>query len=132
MIERAFPCETAAVFGRFILLLDRYSTSALRKQAELNAAYGSPDYVTIVTKAKSNYVAYRKLASRAPGTKGRPCLKGVTVKLSDLLNDDSQYRKVQALLYRGNARRSYISMRIFLGIQNCIRRCILYSSNMTG
>ena len=89
MIESAF--ETADVFGRSILLLDRYflTTSALRKQAELNAAYGSPDHVTIVTKAKSNYVAYRKPAPKAPGAKGRPRLKGDTVKLSELLNDDS-------------------------------------------
>ena len=107
MIESAF--ETADVFGRSILLLDRYflTTSALRKQAELNAAYGSPDHVTIVTKAKSNYVAYRKPAPKAPGAKGRPRLKGDTVKLSELLNDDSRYRKAQALLYGRRKEISY-------------------------
>ncbi len=107
MIESAF--ETADVFGRSILLLDRYflTTSALRKQAELNAVYGSPDHVTIVTKAKSNYVAYRKPAPKAPGAKGRPRLKGDTVKLSELLNDDSRYRKAQALLYGRRKEISY-------------------------
>lgn len=81
MIEQGFTAAQA--FGSALLLLDRYflSVPALER---LNACHRSSEArMDIVTKAKSNVVAYERPAFRKPG-RGRPAKKGATVKLKEL------------------------------------------------
>lgn len=81
MVEDAH--ESAKVFGKSLLLLDRYflSVPALDRLAQLNAA-GSTQ-MEIITKAKGNCVAYQAPPTKKPG-RGRPPKKGAPVKLMGL------------------------------------------------
>lgn len=81
MIEQGF--EAAKSFGQALLLLDRYfmSVPALK---QLQACHsGSEVRMDLVTKAKSNVVAYERPAAKKPG-RGRPPKKGKAIKLKEL------------------------------------------------
>ncbi|WP_157685392.1 transposase [Paenibacillus donghaensis] len=81
MIEQGF--QAAKVFGQALLLLDRYflSVPALK---QLQACHsGSEARMHLVTKAKSNVVAYERPPAKKPG-RGRPHKKGPSVKLKEL------------------------------------------------
>lgn len=81
MVEDAY--RAAAVFGKSLLLLDRYflSVPALERLAQLNVE-GSAQ-MEIITKAKGNCVAYEAPPAKKPG-RGRPPKKGTPVKLMGL------------------------------------------------
>ncbi|WP_419888816.1 transposase [Paenibacillus xylanexedens] len=81
MIEHGF--EVATGFGQALLLLDRYflSVPALER---LNACHlASETRMHLVTKAKSNAVAYEHPPAKKPG-RGRPPKKGQAIKLKAL------------------------------------------------
>ncbi|WP_340019619.1 transposase [Paenibacillus sp. FSL H3-0457] len=81
MIEQGF--EAAKGFGQALLLLDRYflSVPALER---LNACHlASETRMNLVTKAKSNVVAYEHPPAKKPG-RGRPPKKGQPIKLKAL------------------------------------------------
>ncbi len=98
-------CDTAKSFGKAILLLDRYFLTVPALEALIEA---DPDgCVHIVTKAKSNCVAYLPAGDRT-GRRGRPRLKGTAVKLSELFSsardafinaDISLYGKMEKVSY---------------------------------
>lgn len=78
MIEQGFEAKG---FGQALLLLDRYflSVPALER---LNACHlASQTRMHLVTKAKSNIVAYERPLTKKSG-RGRPSKKGQAVKLS--------------------------------------------------
>ena len=98
--------QMAGHFGQGILLLDRLflTVPALRTLDELNAG-GSG--LQIVTKAKSNCVAYQPCEAKT-GRRGRPRLKGASVKLAELFvsakecfvsADVSLYGKTEQIRY---------------------------------
>ncbi|WP_240941937.1 transposase [Paenibacillus sp. HB172176] len=81
VIDQAFTAT--GVFGRALLLLDRYylSIPALQRLAEGNRSHASS--VHLVTRAKMNAVAYEAPTAKKPG-RGRPPKKGNMVKLATL------------------------------------------------
>ncbi|MEK5491220.1 hypothetical protein MKZ24_11050 [Paenibacillus sp. FSL R7-0297] len=81
MIEQGF--EVAKSFGQALLLLNRYflSVPALER---LNACHlASETRMHLVTKAKSNVVAYERPPAKKPGL-GQPPKRGQAVKLKEL------------------------------------------------
>lgn len=81
MVEDGY--KAAKTFGRSLLLLDRYflSVPALVHLAQLNAK--NQTHLELITKAKSNCMAYELPPERKPG-RGRPAKKGAPVKLKAL------------------------------------------------
>ena len=112
-VELAFRC--ARELGPCYLLLDRYflTSPTLKRLAELNAAEaaaggggggkkgekgggeGAGPLVHVVTKAKSNCVAYERPPERAPHTRGRPRVRGAKVKLSDLFDEPDAFEDAE-------------------------------------
>lgn len=81
MIEQGFAAAKA--FGSALLLLDRYflSVPALER---LNECHRSSEVrMHLVTKAKSNVIAYERPAAKKSG-RGRPPKKGTMIKLKEL------------------------------------------------
>ena len=100
MIENSF--ETAKSFRKSVVLLDRYflSVPALERLMKLNVSYSDEDnLLEIVTKAKSNCVAYRKPAPSAAPCRGRPRKKGETVHISNLWSNDPKFLTTKAFIY---------------------------------
>ncbi|MGG1644437.1 transposase [Paenibacillus sp. NRS-1782] len=97
MIEQGF--EAAKSFGQALLLLDRYflSVPALER---LNACHlASETRMHLVTKAKSNVVAYERPQAKKPG-RGRPPKKGQAVKLKELFTTRAaDFQTTTLLLY---------------------------------
>jgi len=77
-------CYAAKLFGSSILLLDRYFLTVPALRAWLEEEKLANCQLTIVTKAKSNAVAYEKPAVKSG--RGRPPKKGRAVKLSNLFD----------------------------------------------
>ena len=77
-------CQCAASFAPALLLLDRLypSAEALRVLNARNATHS--DWVDIVSRLKSNAVAWKDAPERKPGQRGRPRKKGNRVKLWEL------------------------------------------------
>lgn len=81
MIEQGFEATTG--FGQALLLLDRYFLSVPAPE-RLNACHhASETRMHLVTKAKSNVVAYERPPAKKP-RRGRPPKKGTAVKLKEL------------------------------------------------
>ncbi|MBT2289306.1 transposase [Paenibacillus albidus] len=82
MIEQGF--EAAKGFGQALLLLDRYflSVPALERLKACHLA--SEARMHLVTKAKSNAVAYERPSAKKKPGRGRPPKKGPAVKLKEL------------------------------------------------
>ncbi|MDQ0049992.1 hypothetical protein J2T18_004314 [Paenibacillus polymyxa] len=83
MIAQGF--KAAKGFGQALLLLDRYflSVPALK---QLQACHsGSETRMHLVTKAKSNVVAYERSPAKKPG-RGRPPKKGTAVQMKELFS----------------------------------------------
>ena len=100
MVESGF--ETAKTFGKSVILLDRYflTVPALKRLTMLNEVYGSEDaLLEIVSKAKSNCVAYCKPKSDSVPHKGRPRKKGDAVHLRDFWKDPSLFQSAVLPIY---------------------------------
>jgi len=116
MIESSF--ETARSFGKSVVLLDRYflSAPALERLAQLNAGFGTDEnLLEIVTKAKTNCVAYLKPPPPDPHRRGRRRLKGAAVHLRDLWNDPNQFQEAEAFIYGKRSEVQYFSCDLLWG-----------------
>ncbi|WP_245233337.1 transposase [Paenibacillus maysiensis] len=140
MIEQGFA--TAGVFGNAILLLDRYflSVPALER---MNTCHRSSDTrMHLVTKAKSNAVAYERPASRKPG-RGRPPKKGATIKLKELfITRAADFQPAKVLLYGKEETVQFLGLDLLWGqgwyqelrfvlVQRGTHRSILVSTDLT-
>ncbi|WP_144406999.1 hypothetical protein [Paenibacillus sp. IHBB 10380] len=98
MIEQGFAA--AKVFGKALLLLDRYFLAIPTLVRRLKALNASEDVLMhIVTKAKLNAVAYEKPSSTTQG-RGRPYKKGENIKLKSLFQErKGEFQTAQVLLY---------------------------------
>jgi cell division protein FtsB len=97
MIENGY--EAAKVFGKSLLLLDRYflSVPALECLKRCNAT--RQVQMNIITKAKKSCIAYEKPPEKKPG-RGRPPKKGSSVKLKELFSkESSSFVETTAILY---------------------------------
>lgn len=91
-------CKAASIVGKAILLLDRYFLSEvmLCKINEWNLSF--PDKcIRIVTKAKSNVVAYTK-PNNVSG-RGRPRKKGDTIHLKDMFSNSELFENMKVYMY---------------------------------
>jgi hypothetical protein len=97
MIDQAFAA--AKGFGNALLLLDRYFLS-IPALEQLNAWNQSgTTRLHIVTKAKSNAVAYERPTAKKKG-RGRPPKKGKTVKLLELFQTRTDsFQTAKVLIY---------------------------------
>lgn len=98
MIDQGFAA--AKEFGKALLLLDRYflSIPALERVTHWNQS-GAAD-LQIVTKVKSNAVAFERPAQEGKKRRGRPCKKGATVKLMTLFQSRaSAFQLAQVMMY---------------------------------
>ena len=99
-VELAFRC--ARELGPCYLLLDRYflTSPALRRPGALNGAEAGGEgekgpLVHVVTKAKSNCVAYERPPERAPHTRGRPRARGAKVRLAGLFDEPEGFSEAE-------------------------------------
>ena len=116
MIQNSF--ETAKSFGKSLVLLDRYflSVPALKRLAKLNAEYNSEEnLLEIVTKAKTNCVAYLKPPPPDPHQRGRRRLKGDAVYIRNLWNDSDKFQKANAFIYGKLSEVQYYSCDLLWG-----------------
>jgi hypothetical protein len=120
VIEQAI--EAAKTFGKSILLLDRYFlTIPLLKR--LNEANQSGDVsLQIVTKARSNVVAYELLEEESDEEKsgkrrrGRPRKKGDAVKLKELFDTRlSEFQKATVTVYGKEETIRYLQIDLMWG-----------------
>jgi hypothetical protein len=107
-------CHAASLLKPSILLLDRYflSVPALKAWADEEERAGC-SLLSIVTKAKSNAVAYEKPV-RKPG-KGRPPLKGQNVKLSALFSQTERFTQAKVEIYGKQESVSYLCLDLLWG-----------------
>ena len=118
MIRNGF--EAAVSFGKSVLLLDRYflSVPALQLLNKLNAERNE-EFLTIVTKAKKNCIAYRLPPPKEKGKKGRPRKKGESVKLASLFNDSSvKFRKAKVTAYGEKKEVEYYCINLLWGLKH--------------
>jgi hypothetical protein len=97
MIDQGFA--VAKTFGKALLLLDSYflSVPALKRLNELNES--TVARMHIVTKGKSNAVAY-EYPSQANKGRGRPRKKGASVKLKSLFHSRAAaFQTAQVTIY---------------------------------
>lgn len=98
MIDQGFAA--AKGFGKALLLLDRYflSIPALERVTHWNQS-GTAD-LQIVTKVKSNAVAFERPSPEGKKGRGRPRKKGTTVKLMTLFQSHaSAFQSAQVMMY---------------------------------
>ncbi len=108
-------CDTAKSFGKAILLLDRYFLTVPALQALAEAETDSAGCMHIVTKAKSNCVAYLPAGERT-GKKGRPRLKGERVQLAGMFSSNrDSFVTADIFLYGKKEKISYYSMDLLWG-----------------
>lgn len=92
--------RAASILGHSILLLDRYflTVPALTVWLKEEQSVGHR-LLTIITKAKSNAIAYEDPAPRT-GKKGRPQKKGNAIKLSSLFTEfASSFKQATVMMY---------------------------------
>lgn len=109
----------AAAFlsGRVALALDRafLSVPVLKALAELNQAR-SERPLAIVTKAKSNCVAYEPPPKKLPGTRGAPRKKGDKVCLRNLFDSGKdEFIEDELFLYGKKQKAKYLSVDLLWG-----------------
>lgn len=113
MIDQGFT--VAETFGKSILLLDRYflSVPALKRWHERNASATAPMH--LVTKAKSNAVAYERPSTRKKG-RGRPPKKGSQVKLKELFQTRaSKFQTATVTIYGKEETVQYLCLDLLWG-----------------
>ncbi|MBQ3797755.1 MAG: hypothetical protein II842_16010 [Butyrivibrio sp.] len=99
MIESGF--EVARIIGKSFFLLDRYflTKTAIQLLDVLNSAEATDEnLIEIITKAKTNCVAYRRPYNRK-GSKGRPRKRGSSVKLMSLFSQKRLFTKTTMMMY---------------------------------
>ena len=97
MIENGY--EAAKIFGKSLLLLDRYflSVPALVQLEQCN--HSGDATMHLITKAKKSCMAYEQPKEKKPG-RGRPSKKGDTIKLKELFSSkSSEFLETTAILY---------------------------------
>ena len=135
--------EVARTVGKSYFLVDRYFLSgpALERWKKLNAD-DEIVLVEIITKAKSNCVAYQKPEPRDPHRRGRPRKKGAAVRLKDYWDMSDLFQSAQANMYGKTTDVEYYSCDLLWGknIYQELRfvlvkfngnRCILVSTDLT-
>lgn len=113
MIDQGFAAAKA--FGKAILLLDRYflSIPALERWKKANASAVAP--LHIVTKAKTNAVAYEHPPARKKG-RGRPPKKGSMVKLKELFQTRaSEFQTTTVTMYGNEETVQYLCLDLLWG-----------------
>ena len=116
IIESAF--EAAKVFRDSYLLLDRYflTRPALTLLNSLNSKQkpDGKDLIVMITKAKANCTAYRH-PRRKTGSKGRPPVKGKSVKLADLFSQKRFFTEAGVVMYGVEETVSYYCLNLLWG-----------------
>ena len=118
MIRNGF--DAAKVFGKSVILLDRYflSVPALQLLNKLNEEKGE-ELLTIVTKAKKNCTAYMPPPSRKSGAKGRPPKKGGPVKIASLFIDPKvKFKKATVTAYGEKKEVEYYCINLLWGLKH--------------
>lgn len=113
MIEQGFAATKT--FGKALFLLDRYflSVPALERLNELNAPRTTQMH--IVSKAKSNAVAYEQ-PSREKKGRGRPRKKGAAVKLKSLFQSRAAaFQTAQVTIYGKEQTARYLCLDLLWG-----------------
>ena len=113
MIDQGFAAAKA--FGNALLLLDRYflSVPALKRLNTCNSSESISMH--IVTKAKSNAVAYEHPAAKKPG-RGRPPKKGKTVKLRELFHARAaEFQTATVMVYGKQETVQYLCLDLLWG-----------------
>lgn len=108
-------CTIASILSHSILLLDRYflSVPALQAWIEEEKRVGCR-LLTIITKAKSNAIAYEKPIPKAG--RGRPAKKGRSLKLSELfMNNESAFTQAVVMMYGKAESVSYLCKDLLWG-----------------
>ncbi len=136
-------CQCAAPFGPTLLLLDRLypSAEALRVLNAWNATHSAR--VDIVSRLKSNAVAWKDAPERKPGQRGRPRKKGDRVKLWELFETKRAEFQKETLKIRGKdaviehysenllwGKGLYQKLRVVL-VREGERRFILFSTDLS-
>ena len=114
MIENGY--EAAQILGRSILCLDRYflTVPSLKRLAELNAEVKLLD---IITRAKSNCIAYEKPEPVTEKRRGRPRKRGNAVKLKTLFETRKEdFIKAKARMYGAEEEVSYLCLDLLWGV----------------
>ena len=95
-------CAVAKSIGKeCILVMDAYflSSQGLEKLKQLEVSYGSR-LLTLVTRAKSNAIAWTKLKPSIKNGRGRPKTRGDKVKLKSFFTSEaSAFTKAKVMLY---------------------------------
>lgn len=114
MIDQGFAAAT--VFGKAIFLLDRYflSVPALKRLNHWNR--GGEANLQIVTKVKSNAVAYQRPSQDGTKRRGRPRKKGATVKLMTLFQSHATaFQSAAVVMYGKEETLSYYTLDLLWG-----------------
>jgi hypothetical protein len=132
----------SAQFGKSIFLLDRYflTVPALMQWKKVNQNLS--ESMHIVTKAKSNAVAYEYPSAQKKG-RGRPRKKGKTIKLKELFNSRaSEFQTATVTMYGKEETVEFLCLDLLWGqglyqelrfvlVQWGDRRSILVSTDLT-
>ena len=103
------------IYPKSILLLDRYylSVPALERLDAFNA---DGDGLRAIIMAKSKVTAYEFPEARKPGAKGRPRVKGASVKLAKLFDTDAdKFVHADVVLYGKNVSLRYLAKDLLWG-----------------
>jgi hypothetical protein len=113
MIEQGF--EAAKGFGQALLLLDRYFLSIPALERLLKCHSDSEARMHLVTKAKSNAVAYERPPAKKPG-RGRPPKKGKEVKLKEVFTTrGADFQTVTLPLYGKEEKVQFLCLDLLWG-----------------
>ena len=116
MIQNSF--DIAKTFGKSLVALDRYflSVKALEKLRTLNSEYCSDEnLLEIVTKAKSNCVAYQKPPKSDPHKRGRRRIKGAEIHLRNLWKQSELFEPLDVCIYGKETSVRYYSCDLLWG-----------------
>ena len=120
MMESAGRCLPA--MGTSILALDRYfltlsAISTLKDTNELQENLEKGHSIILVTKTRSNGVAFEPPPKESPHKRGRKRLKGATVKLYDLFDEkEAEFKKATMFFYGKVQEVKYFSIDLRWGI----------------
>ncbi len=107
-------CAAASVLGKCVLLLDRYflTCEALKKVIEWNTNNAN-SIIHLITRAKSNAVAYEKPAEYSG--RGRRPVKGKSIHLKELFESKSLFKETKVYMYNKFEPVSYYAVNLLWG-----------------